>query len=99
MFRFCAIGLMAVLFGACATAGEKSIDEQVNGLWMYTGLVTGDGTEMPLTGTFLFKDGIFVQQAVFDGGVFEENQYSLLQRRGDLWRSSGALLEWGSGKP
>ncbi|MEO0998357.1 MAG: hypothetical protein AAFX58_12650, partial [Pseudomonadota bacterium] len=54
-------------------AGEQlpSIAEQVDGLWMYTGLTTSDGTDLPLTGVFLFKDGHFVQQAVFDSGPFE----------------------------
>ncbi len=55
-----------------AEAAEKTIDEQVNGLWMYTGLITKDGTEMPLTGPFLFKDGVFMQQAIFNDGDFEQ---------------------------
>ncbi len=45
--------------------------QQVNGLWVYTGLTTGDGQELPLTGIFLFKDGFFVQQAVFNGEPYE----------------------------
>lgn len=49
-----------------------AIEKQVAGLWKYTGLTSGDGQEMPLTGIFLFKDGTFVQQAVFDGTPFEE---------------------------
>jgi hypothetical protein len=44
----------------------------VDGLWSYTGLTTSEGTEMPLTGIFLFKDGVFVQQSIFDGTPFEE---------------------------
>ena len=55
-----------------ATAGmmTASIAEQVDGLWMYTGLTTSDGTDLPLTGIFLFKDGVFLQQAVFDSDPF-----------------------------
>lgn len=67
----CAI---AALFCGCATAESDpaaSTEEQANGLWYYTGLATGDGKEMPLTGVFLFKDGVFIQQAVFDGAPFE----------------------------
>jgi hypothetical protein len=75
LLRFCSISLMTLLFSACVTAGEgsngKSIEEQVNGLWFYTGLTTKDGTEMPLTGVFLFKDGVFLQQAIFDSEPFE----------------------------
>lgn len=49
-----------------------ALEQQVNGLWLYTGLTTSDGTDMPLTGIFLFKNGVFVQQAVFDGGSFDD---------------------------
>ncbi len=60
---------------AAATAAvaepSPSIAEQIDGLWLYTGLTTSDGTDLPLTGVFLFKDGRFVQQAVFDSGPFE----------------------------
>jgi len=69
----CAIALLVY---ACDRAGESgqlpSLRQQVDGLWFYTGLTTSDGTDMPLTGIFLFKDGVFVQQAVFDGGSFDE---------------------------
>jgi len=67
---------MALLIYACSSTGESSkspsLQQQVNGLWLYTGLTTSDGTNLPLTGIFLFKDGVFVQQAVFDGGTFDE---------------------------
>lgn len=53
-------------------AAESTIEEQVSGLWFYTGLTTGDGTDLPLTGVFLFKDGVFLQQAVFNEGPLEE---------------------------
>ncbi len=49
-----------------------STKQGVEGLWKYTRLETSGGKEMPLTGIFLFKDGIFVQQAIFDGEPFEE---------------------------
>lgn len=48
--RVCSIFLCTMLFSACATAGEQTLEEQVDGLWLYTGLTTKDGTEMPLTG-------------------------------------------------
>lgn len=67
---------MALLVYACNPTGESSksppLQQQVDGLWLYTGLTTSDGTDLPLSGIFLFKDGVFVQQAVFDGGTFDE---------------------------
>jgi len=77
--------VIALLVCACGPASDStdtpkptestestSLEQKASGLWFYTGLTTSDGTELPLTGIFLFKDGVFVQQAVFDGGSFEE---------------------------
>ena len=61
----------AIAFFICGCATAASIEEQVDGLWYYTGLSTTDGKEMPLTGVFLFKDGVFIQQAIFNGEPFE----------------------------
>lgn len=58
-----------------ATSTEPSAtstEQSVAGLWKYTRLETSGGKEMPLTGIFLFKDGIFVQQAIFDGEPFDD---------------------------
>ena len=52
---------------ACEPTSQTSLEQQVEGLWFYTGLTTSSGNEMPLTGAFLFKDGVFVQHAVFNG--------------------------------
>lgn len=43
------------------SANAGSTEELVEGLWEYADLVTSSGEELPLTGIFLFKDGIFVQ--------------------------------------
>lgn len=43
-----------------------------DGLWEYTGLVTGGGVSMPLTGVFLIKDGFFLQQSIFNDEPFAE---------------------------
>jgi len=68
--------VLALLFGgnlaAEPPADPAATGQMVDGLWLYTGLTTADGTEMPLTGIFLFKDGVFVQQSIFDGSPFEE---------------------------
>lgn len=65
----------ALSVSACVTAGDgpdaDGLEQQVSGLWRYTGLATSAGVEMPLAGIFLFKDGVFLQQAVFDGEPFE----------------------------
>lgn len=71
----CSISLFVLLGSGNAVAGgnaaENALEAQVNGLWMYTGLTTKDGTEMPLTGVFLFKDGFFLQQGIFNSEPFE----------------------------
>lgn len=53
---------------AADQAGDApTLEQQVEGLWVYTGLTSSAGKEMPLTGIFLFKDGVFLQHAVFNG--------------------------------
>lgn len=77
-FRNFAFSLGSVLMLAAAgnalagAASASDTEGQVEGLWFYTGLATSDGVERPLTGVFLFKDGVFVQQAVFDAEPFEQ---------------------------
>lgn len=67
----------AVVLVTSACAGmEKNdpaqvLERQVSGLWRYTGLTTGDGQDLPLTGIFLFKDGVFMQQAVFNSEPYD----------------------------
>ena len=67
----CAL-MMFLSINLAADPSAKSTEEQLEGLWFYTGLTTSDGTEMPLTGVFLFKDGQFLQQSIFNGSPFEE---------------------------
>ncbi len=57
---------------ACDGSEPASTGEQVEGLWRYTGLTTSGGQDMPLAGVFLFNEGTFLQQAVFDGEPYEE---------------------------
>lgn len=69
------VSVMLVILGGAAACGEQpnpaATAEAVDGLWEYTRLETSGGNEMSLTGIFLFKDGTFVQQAVFDGEPYE----------------------------
>lgn len=67
-----ALVLQGAVLTACEQSEQSSAGEQVEGLWRYTGLTTSGGQDMPLTGIFLFKDGTFLQQAVFDGEPYDE---------------------------
>lgn len=58
--------LVALLLAPLLSQAETPL-KQVEGLWAYTGLTSSGGQSMPLTGVFLFKDGAFIQQAVFNG--------------------------------
>lgn len=58
--------LVALLVAPLTVRADAAL-EQVEGLWAYTGLTSSGGASMPLTGIFLFKDGTFIQQAVFNG--------------------------------
>ncbi|MEQ9462492.1 MAG: hypothetical protein RJQ10_02430 [Haliea sp.] len=64
---FGAACLMLALLAAPLLARAETSMQQVEGLWAYTGLTSSGGKSMPLTGVFLFKDGSFIQQAVFNG--------------------------------
>ena len=63
--------ILFLLYG-CEPAGNEaeqpgSLEQQVEGLWFYTGLVTPDGEDLPLDGIFLFRDGVFLQYAQYTG--------------------------------
>lgn len=65
------MGVLLVLSVALPTLAEDAVSDS-EGLWEYTGLVTGDGTSLPLTGIFLIKDGMFLQQSIFNEEPFAE---------------------------
>ena len=53
---------------AADEAGQPvSLEQQVRGLWFYTGLITSSGEDLPLDGIFLFGDGLFLQYAQYKG--------------------------------
>ncbi len=66
-----AIGVLLTLSIALSTLAADAVSDS-EGLWEYTGLVTGDGTSLPLTGIFLIKDGMFLQQSIFNEEPFAE---------------------------
>ena len=61
--------LLVILYCANPAANETeqpvSLEQQVEGLWFYTGLITSTGEDLPLNGIFLFKNGLFVQYAQY----------------------------------
>jgi hypothetical protein len=61
--------LGAVMMTPAAQAETKDAVKDAEGLWAYT-LLEARGQKMPLTGVILFKDGLFVQQSIFDGEPF-----------------------------
>ena len=71
--------LAAVLSGCSKETAQQEVSsaglaEQVKGLWIYTGLTTSDGEDLPLDGVFLFRDDMFVQQAVFKNSPISEQR-------------------------
>ncbi len=63
--------LLFILFCGNLAGNETeqpvSLEQQVEGLWLYTGLITSGGEDLPLDGIFLFRNGIFVQYAQIKG--------------------------------
>ena len=63
--------LLLVLFCGNPVADEAGqpvpLEQQVRGLWFYTGLITSSGEDLPLDGIFLFGDGLFLQYAQYKG--------------------------------
>lgn len=63
--------LLFILYCGNLAADEAeqpgSLEQQVEGLWLYTGLITPSGENLPLDGIFVFRNGIFVQYAQYKG--------------------------------
>ena len=57
---------------ASETEKASSLKEQVEGLWMYTALITSKGKELTLKGIFLFKDDLFIQYAAFNNNPLKD---------------------------
>lgn len=76
--RTLAAAAVLLLLAGCSPADDElragTAEDLVSGLWAYTGLTTSGGDEMPLTGIFLFHDGTFMQQSIFDGEPFESQR-------------------------
>ena len=63
--------LLLILHCSTPAADEAeqpvSLQQQVKGLWFYTGLITASGEDLPLDGIFLFGEGLFLQYAQYKG--------------------------------
>ena len=57
---------------ASETEKASSLKEQLEGLWLYTALITSEGKDLPLRGIFLFKNDVFIQYAVFNNDPIKD---------------------------
>ncbi|MFK7831618.1 MAG: hypothetical protein AB8B57_17735 [Congregibacter sp.] len=71
-----------------AVAEEDAV-RIAEGLWKYTGLVTKDGQSLPLTGIFLIKNGVFMQQSIFNGQPFASQ--GSMAHAGPYWAGGAGL--------
>ncbi|RBP53577.1 hypothetical protein [Arenicella xantha] len=78
------------LLWAGSAAAEKTILPETEGLWEYTGLITSSGESLPLTGVFLIKDGIFLQQGIFNGESFDD--LGSMAHAGTCWAGGAGLV-------
>jgi hypothetical protein len=73
--------------GRLAAAGD--VLPASEGLWNYTDLITSEGKSLPLTGIFLIKDGVFLQQSIFNGEPFAEQES--MAHAGSSWAGGAGL--------
>lgn len=60
------------------------------GLWEYTDLITRDGQSLPLTGVFLIKKDMFLQQSIFNGDPFALQ--GSMAHAGPYWAGGAGLM-------
>jgi hypothetical protein len=87
---YTALLLMLSLSFAGNAFANKTIVPETEGLWEYTDLITKAGQSLPLTGVFLIKDGVFLQQSIFNGESFEEQ--GSMAHAGTCWAGGAGLL-------
>lgn len=70
---FLVLAATAALFSTVAQAQSSSGVPAATGLWAYETLQGGGkGEFVPLTGVILFKDGVIMQQSIYNGAPFEK---------------------------
>lgn len=81
------------LLGVAAVSAQEPRDrnslEAAEGLWEYTDLITRDGESLPLTGIFLIREGMFLQQSIFNGEPFA--QQGSMAHAGPYWAGGAGL--------
>ncbi len=82
------LSLLVFAWAGNLCAADDVLPES-EGLWEYTDLITSKGESLPLTGVFLIKDGIFLQQAVFNGEPFAEQ--GSMAHSGSSWAGGAGL--------
>ncbi len=81
---------LAVTLASISTPGAAGdVLPETEGLWEYTDLITSDGESLPLTGVFLIKDGVFLQQSIFNGEPFAEQ--GSMAHSGTCWAGGAGL--------
>ncbi|EAQ96613.1 hypothetical protein [Congregibacter litoralis] len=83
---------LSVLGVAAVSAQEprdRSSLEAAEGLWEYTDLITRDGKSLPLTGIFLIREGMFLQQSIFNGEPFAKQ--GSMAHAGPYWAGGAGL--------
>ncbi len=86
-FTICFL-FLSIAFAGSVTARQKVLPES-EGLWEYTGLITSRGESLPLTGVFLIKNGFFLQQSIFNGEPFAEQ--NSMAHAGTCWAGGAGL--------
>ncbi len=86
---YSAMFLALTLATAGSHAAEMEILPETEGLWEYTDLITKTGKSLPLTGVFLIKDGVFLQQSIFNGESFSEQ--GSMAHVGTCWAGGAGL--------
>ncbi len=88
--RICTAMLFALpLLSIDSVAAKKTVLPESEGLWEYTDLITSKGDSLPLTGVFLIKDGIFLQQSIFNGDSFAKQES--MAHTGTCWAGGAGL--------
>lgn len=86
---YSALLLTASMAMAGKLAANTEVVPEAEGLWEYTNLITSQGDPMPLTGIFLIKDGVFLQQGIFSGQPFAEQ--TSMAHAGTSWAGGAGL--------
>ncbi|EED31725.1 hypothetical protein NOR53_3083 [gamma proteobacterium NOR5-3] len=84
------IPCLLVISATDSLGDGNSVSVQASeGLWEYTDLITRDGESLPLTGIFLIKENMFLQQSIFKGEPFADQ--GSMAHAGPYWAGGAGL--------